>query len=188
MSYLSVFHKIKPVKVTLPNGQSLIVSYAGTISFIVDFHLNHVLYSPHFHLNLISVAKLCDSLSCSLHFSLSQCVIQDNLSMRMIGLAKQVNGLYKYSHPAPASHLISSFSNNEVCNSLVSFPCNSSSIVPSYTLWHFRLGHLSHSRLLQMTTLYPSIHINKKSVCDLYHFAKHKHLPFSTINTNASTN
>jgi len=56
MSYFSAFYRIKPVKVTLPNGTSLIVSFAGTISFTSQFHLHHVLYSPHFHLNLIYVA------------------------------------------------------------------------------------------------------------------------------------
>jgi hypothetical protein len=72
MSYFNDFYRIKPVKVTLPNGNSLIVSYVGTITFPSQFHLHHVLCSPHFQLNLISVAELCDSLSCSLHFSLNQ--------------------------------------------------------------------------------------------------------------------
>jgi len=188
MSYFSAFYRIKPVKVTLPNGTSLIVSFVATVSFTSQFHLHHVLYSPHFHLNLISVAKLCDSLSCRLHFSLNQCLIQDNLSMKMIGLAKQVNGLYHYSPPAPASNLVSSFSSNKVCNSINSSSCNSYNIVPSDALWHFRLGHVSHSRLHTMSSLYPSIHINNKSVCDLCHFAKHKHLPFSVSPTNASSN
>jgi hypothetical protein len=39
-----------------------------------------------------------------------------------------------------------------------------------------------------MSSLYPYIHINNKYVCDLCHFAKHKHLPFSVSSTNASTN
>jgi len=188
MSYFSAFYRIKPVKVTLPNGQSLIVTFAGTVSFTSQFHLHHVLYSPHFHLNLISVAKICDSLSCSLHFSLNECVIQDNFSMKMIGLTKQVNGLYHYFPPAPTSHLASSFSPNKVCNSVVHSPCNSDTSVPSDALWHFRRGHLSHSRILTMSSLYPSISINKNSVCDLRHFAKHKHLPFSISQTNASSN
>jgi hypothetical protein len=108
--------------------------------------------------------------------------------MKMIGLAKQVNGLYHYYPPAPASTLVSSFSQNKVCNSSISSSCTSENIVPSDALWHFRLGHLSHSRLLQMSTLYPSIHINNKSVCDLCHFAQHKHLPFSISKHNASSN
>jgi hypothetical protein len=107
----------------------------------------------------------------------------------MIGLAKQVNGLYHYYPPAPASVLVSSFPiNNKVCNSSISSPCLSDTIVPSDALWHFRFGHLSHSRLLQLSTLYPSININKDSVCDLCHFAKHKHLPFPISKHNASHN
>jgi hypothetical protein len=108
--------------------------------------------------------------------------------MKTIGLAKPVNGLYNYFPPAHASPLVSNFSTNKVCNSIVNSSCNITNIVPSDALWHFRLGHLSHSRLLQMSTLYPSININIKSVCDLCHFAKHKHLPFSTSQNNVSNN
>jgi len=188
MSYFSAFYRIKLVKVTLSNGTSLIVSYASTVSFTSQFHLHHVLYLPHFYLNLISVVKLCDSLSCKFHFSLNQCLIQGNFSMKMIGLAKQVNGLYHYSPPAPAFNSVSSFSFNKVCNSINSSSYNSANIVPSDALWHFRLGHLSHSRLLNMSYLYPSIYINNKFVCDLCHFAKHKHLPIYISHTNASSN
>ena len=80
--------------------------------------------------------------------------------MKMIGLANQVNGLYHYSPPTSASHLVSSFSSYKVCNSIDSSTCNSDNIVPSDALWHFRLGHVSHSRLHTMSSLYPSIHIN----------------------------
>jgi len=59
----SSFYKIKPVQVSLPNGNLVVVSYAGTISFTPQFRLNHVLYSPNFHLNLIYVFKICDTLS-----------------------------------------------------------------------------------------------------------------------------
>jgi hypothetical protein len=90
--------------------------------------------------------------------------------------------------PAPGSTLVSSSLSNKICNSIVNSSCNSDNIVPSDALWHFKLGHLSHSRLLTMSSLYPSININKNSVCDLCHFAKHKHLPFSTSQTNASSN
>jgi hypothetical protein len=176
VSGFSSFYRIRPVRVSLPIGNSLVVYYAGIVSFT---------YSPVFRLNLISVAKLRQLLSCSLHLSLDQCLIQNNLSLKMIGLAKQVDGLYRYSPPS-TSNLVSSFSTNKVCNSTISSHCNSNSIVPSDALWHFRLGHLSHSRLQQMHTLYPFISINKRSVCDLCHFAKHKHLPFPSSHTTAS--
>lgn len=52
------------------------------------------IYSPNFNLNLISVAKLCNSLSCTNQFSFDKCLIQDKRSMRMIGLTNQVDSLY----------------------------------------------------------------------------------------------
>lgn len=90
------FYKIKPVHVSLPNGNIVLVHYAGTVEFNSKFYLNHVLYSPHFLLNLISVAKLCESLTCFFHFSIDKCLIQDQQSLKMIGLAKQMDGLYKF--------------------------------------------------------------------------------------------
>jgi len=185
----SSLYKIKPVQVSLPNGNLVLVSYAGSVSFIPQFHLTHVLYSPNFHLNLISVFKICETLSCSLNFTSDQCIIQDNLSLKTIGFAKQLNDLYKYLPPVASSSLVPSFSSNKSCNSItIQTICNSSNFIPSDALWHFRLGHLSHARLQNMISLYPSININKNAVCDLCHYAKHKHLPFSSSLSHASTN
>jgi len=47
---LHSFHKIKPMHVTLPNGSTVIVNYAGTAVFSPSFHITNVLYSPHFKL------------------------------------------------------------------------------------------------------------------------------------------
>jgi len=58
ISCFSSFYKIKSVRISLQNGQSIIVSHAGNVSFTSHFYLTNVLYSPVFHLNLISVAKL----------------------------------------------------------------------------------------------------------------------------------
>lgn len=93
-----LFYKIKLVQVSLPNGNLVVVSYVGTISFTPHFHLSHVLYSPGFCLNLILVAKLCSSLFCSLNFTSDQCLIQDNMSLKMIGFAKQGNDYTNIFH------------------------------------------------------------------------------------------
>jgi len=99
--------------VALQNGHFIIVSHVGNVSFTSQFYLTNVLYSPTFHLILISVAKLCSSLIFSLHFSFDQCLVQENQSLKMIGLAKQVGGLYKYSLPTFVSNLVSSNSINK---------------------------------------------------------------------------
>lgn len=163
LSSFTSFYKIKPINVNLPNGTSVLVHHTGNISFSSNLYLTNVLYSPALTLNLISVSKLCDSLSCFVQFSSNSCTIQDLSAQKMIGLGEKLNGLYKLvvnistsSHPS-----LSSF--NEVshilCNSTSSAisHVNVSNVIPTSALCHFRLGHLSHQRLAQMHTLYPSI-------------------------------
>jgi len=104
------------VCVSSPNGASIIIQYAGNDSFSTRFVLTNVLYSPLFHMNLISVTKLCQSLSCVLHFSLDTCLIQHQISLEMIGLAKQVDDLYKYNLPSTVGHSTFHSSFNKSCN------------------------------------------------------------------------
>jgi len=186
----SSFYRIKPVYVSLPNGNTVLAHFAGNVSFNSKFHLTHVLYSPHFTLNLISVAKCCDSLTCFFHFSLEKCLIQDQQSLKMIGLAKQMDGLCKFYPSCKSSHIESLVLQNSSCNAILPSHCNKTSqFVPDTALWHFRLGHLSHQRLHMMSLLYPAISINKnKDTYDLCHFAKHKQLPFTSSFSHASTN
>jgi hypothetical protein len=178
----SSYHAIPPAHVTLPNGSVVTVTHSGNIQFSPQFYLNNVLYSSSFKLNLMSVAKVCESLSCFFKFSPDQCIIQDSKSLKMIGLASQQDGLYKFH--------ASSVSANKVQASLaLSVSCTPSTIIPNKAIWHFRLGHLSHQRLNMMSSLYSDIvSDNKNSVCDICQFAKQKHLPFSLSTSNASFN
>jgi len=64
ISLLHSFYKIKPLQVTLPNGTSVLVHYAGTVFFPHHFYITNVLYSPHFKVNLISVSKLLKLMTC----------------------------------------------------------------------------------------------------------------------------
>jgi len=120
-----------------------------------------VLYSPHFTLNLISVAKCCDSLTCFFHFSLEKYLIQDQQSLKMIGLAKQMDGLYKFYPSCKSSNIESLVLPNSSCNAILPSHCNKTGqFVPDVALWHFRLGHLSHQRLHMMSLLYLELSAN----------------------------
>ena len=94
-SCFTSFYKIKPTNVNLPNKTIVLVQYAGNVSFSPTLYLNNVLYCPTFNLNLISVSKMCDSLSCFVNFSPHGCTIQDLSTKRMIGLGENLNGLYR---------------------------------------------------------------------------------------------
>lgn len=188
LPYFTSFCKIKLVCVSLPNVASTIVQYAGNVTFTTQFYLNNVLYSPLFHVNLIPVVKHCQSLSCVLHFSLDKCLIHDQTSLKMIGLANQVDSLYKYIPPPSVGHRNFTSSFNKACNFSFQSICNSSTSIPVTALWHFRLGHLSHQRMTKMFQLYPYIVSNKKVVCDICNFAKQKHLPFPSSLSHATPN
>lgn len=64
------------------------------ITFSPILYLNHVLFSPDFKLNLISILKLCHNLKCPATISVDHCVMQELNMMRMIGLGRKDNGLY----------------------------------------------------------------------------------------------
>lgn len=101
-------------------------------------------------------------------------------SMKMIGLTNQVNGLYKSitdTRPTTTTTTTTPLQHT----SLVPFPhkhVNITHIFPflsiiSYeSIWHFKLGHLSNSRLYDMYKLHMSITNDNKSFCEICHFAK----------------
>ena len=196
-SSLHLFHsyyKIKPINVNLPNGSSVLVQYAGTVVFSPHFHITHVLYSPSFKVNLISVSKICQSLPYHVHFLLNTYVIQDVKTQKMICLGNHCDGLYRLHLTAPTSpqaHYMSSVvsPSNKVslqsCNSVSTN--NHVSSIPSNAIWHFRLGHLSNQRLSMMHSVYSSITIDNKAICDICHFAKQRKLPCNLSTSTASS-
>jgi len=143
LQFFSSFYKIKPIRVSLPNGQFVIVEYVGNVQFSPQLHISHVLYSPMFKMNLIYVSKLCASISYHVIFSDSTCMIQDIKCHQMIGLGELVNGLYKLKVQTPYSsdinYILSLNKISNSCNNVVS-----DTYIPISPLWHFRLGHLSN--------------------------------------------
>jgi hypothetical protein len=65
-----------------------------------------------------------------------------------------------------------------VCSSSKDTSSSSSSTLPDSALLHFRLGHLSFSRMLSLHSMFPFINVDSKAVCDVCHFGKHRKLPF----------
>ncbi|KAK2459095.1 putative mitochondrial protein [Trifolium repens] len=199
LHWFNSFHSIKPLHVNLPNGHTVIVTHAGSVSFSPSLYLHNVLYSPDFKLNLISVAKLSQSLFCVVHFYANKCVIQDMKSKRTIGLGDHVDGLYKLTLHQSSSTTTTSINHTNSTDSTTPLDCfsnlscnNDSStinkhIIPSSALWHFRFGHLSNNRLSKMTSLYPSISCDNKAICDVCHFAKQKKLPYLSSKSHAQS-
>jgi len=86
--------KIKPIIVTLSNAHKTLAKLCGIIVLSLTFILTNVLFLPEFSFNLISMSKLCQNSNCLAGFSFENFQLQNMKSKKIIGLAKQVGGLY----------------------------------------------------------------------------------------------
>lgn len=88
------YYDINMVNIRLPNGNFAVAKQLGTIYFTSQFFIQNILFVPQLSLNLISVSKLCQDLNCTINFTNSQCLIQEPQSLKMIGYANFIEGLY----------------------------------------------------------------------------------------------
>jgi hypothetical protein len=88
------YSEINPMVIKLPNGDHVTTKYAGTLIFSSLFRLTSVLFLPNFNINLIYVSLLCHNALCYVHFTDTNCLIQEQKSLKMIGLAEKKDGLY----------------------------------------------------------------------------------------------
>lgn len=102
----------------------------------------------------------------------NKCLLQDLDSHKMIGLGEQFEGLYR---------LVLDFSAFPLHNNsfIYHVSTNKNMTIPSSTLWHFKLWHVSHKRLSHMSKLYPSLSFDHQATCDICHFVRQKKLPFT---------
>jgi hypothetical protein len=91
--------------------------------------------------------------------------------MKTIGSADKRDGLY---------HLVQTNKASSTSNHGTSPPFISANnaTLPTSALWHFRLGHLSNSRITLLQSKFPFVVHDSTVVCDVCHFAKHRKLPF----------
>jgi hypothetical protein len=104
--------------------------------------LTEVLCVPSFSFNLISASKLLKNLHCCLIFLAGYCFIQSLHHWRTIRVAKEEAGLFyllsENEVSSNASASVPSFHKHVSFNSIKK---------PSCDLWHYKLGHLSNSRI-----------------------------------------
>nr|XP_025611968.1 uncharacterized protein LOC112705349 [Arachis hypogaea] len=100
------YHHINPVTIKMPNGSKIVATICGTVFFSTNLYLTNVLYVPTFSFNLISVSHATKSLLCVFSFDKNACKIQELLSSRMIGAAKQLGGLYIMNKETIFTHVI----------------------------------------------------------------------------------
>nr|KYP53139.1 hypothetical protein KK1_024961 [Cajanus cajan] len=99
---------------------------AGIVFFTHDFYLTNALYIPNITFNLIFAPKLNLDLQCTLLVTDSECILQDNHSLKKVGIAKLKNGLYTL---------------NENANRTSEYPCINLFPTNNSDMWHMRMGH-----------------------------------------------
>jgi hypothetical protein len=170
ISFFTTITTIVSTSVTLPNGDFVKVTHIGTIKISDHLVLTNVLCVPSFAFNLILASKLIKYLTCCLIFIANHCFIQNLVNWKTIGVGEERGGLF-YLLQAPKTVA----NNSRVLTASLK---DSSS-----DLWHYRLGHLSSSRLSLLHSLVPSISVDSNKVCNVCPMAKQHHLSFPVSNT-----
>ena len=150
--FLSFTSLNQPHFIGLPDGHHATVSFIGDIQLHDSIILHRVLYVPSFKYNIISIPKFTKHLNTFVIFTDEECLLQDPSSKNEIALGvfgKKVNDLYVIDHRTIKYSL-------SFCCPFPSRTCFNVINKPSNTLlWHKRLGHLSFSKLKQLS-LVPS--------------------------------
>ncbi|WVZ08383.1 hypothetical protein V8G54_021729, partial [Vigna mungo] len=167
------YSKIKPLNINLPNGSTIRAHIFGSTQFSSDFIIHHVVFVPNFIFNLLSLPKLLISTPCRMifsnEFSNILCQIQDMNTLRTISSTNLKEGLF---------HLTIGKERSPSTNNVTATTINN--------LLHFRLGHLSSSRLNVLNQQFPFISKDSHEICDIFHLAKQKKLPYSPSSSRGS--
>ncbi|CAM8929156.1 unnamed protein product [Rhodiola kirilowii] len=159
----NVYDLPKKYHISLPDGNTIVVSSAGTYQLRPDLVLFDVLYTPAFKYNLLSVSKLVKDSLYSVIFTKDKCVIQDSAKRTILEIGKMVGGLF---------HVKDSSTSKEV-NSVVTNKV-------SVQTWHNRMGHMSFDRMNSLLCKYvPLLNTKTKDAyCEVCPLAKQSRLRF----------
>jgi len=175
ISLFMSYHKIKPVKVKLPNNQNVTIVCVGTIFLSKNIILHNVLYIPKFTLYIIFVQHLMLSLKCQLVFTHNVCQIQEKDSLKMMvkprfEMASTICMLIRKIYS-----LVYSLHNNESFES-----------AHNLDIWHCRMIHSSNRVVLEcLAKKHSDIKYDKMNICAPCQLAKQHKLPFPLSKTSS---
>lgn len=131
--------------------------------------LKNGLHLLDFIFNLTSIAKLTRDLICSVNFFPNFCVLEELYSGKVIGIGRELEGLYLLKSLIKAVAGITVGNNN------------------SSTLWHLRLGHPAPGVVKHISSIDASI-LEKVPICHICPQAKQSRPSFHNSKYNSSDN
>lgn len=158
-------------KINTRNGSSSLIVGIGSITITKFMKLDSVRHVPYLACNLLSISKLTKQANCWAHFCFTHCIFQDLSLEKMIGNAKEHDGLY-YLYESMVRNLwsqiqcnLTTTSKNKDANNLL--------------LWHRRRGYPNIQYLSQ---LFPEFCFNKEPFhCNKCELAKNHRAIFKTV-------
>jgi hypothetical protein len=166
-------------KIAIADGSLTIVAGVGDVKIGPSLNLKNVLHVPRLSTNLVFIKKLTQDLYCNVVLHHSYCVFQDEDSGRMIGHAREWDGLYYLEAPSQSSITKGKLSHSFV---FAHFSSNKEKV----WLHHRRLGHPSFRVIkIMFPSLFKGLNVENfhSEVCEL---AKHKRVPFPVSNRRSS--
>ena len=175
--FKSLFQNLKPISpisIQLPNQNSVIAKFSGTI-VLGNLILHNTLFVPEFSVQLIAIPKLLNSTNCLMVFSQNTCFIVQTDTFQPIGAARKHQGLF---------YLLDSSQdrcNLSISNINISLPHSTliNNASPS-NLWHMKLGHPSNQILQLLVSDHSDIFSPFIIACDACAFFKQKRLKYSS--------
>jgi hypothetical protein len=180
ISFLTTITAIVSKQVRLPNGNSASVTHIGTVKISATLTLTNVLCVPSFSFNLIFVSKLIKVLNCCIILLAEFCFIQQLFGWKMIGLGREVGGLYHLMLHNLEGHIDSSVP--VLAPHSVQTKPDLNSVVAAVkvlaNVWHSRLGHLSDSILHLLHDVIPDYSSSSNKNCSVCPLAKQHRISF----------
>ncbi|KAK9683303.1 hypothetical protein RND81_10G130400 [Saponaria officinalis] len=99
--FIDLMHLVKPYSISLPNGQTVVISFVGSVHISSDLILRNVLYVPCFKFNLLSIAKLTKQHRLSVTFTSDICYLQGSFLKTPLTLGSNQRDLYFLTPSAP---------------------------------------------------------------------------------------
>lgn len=168
--------------ITLPTGDSAVITHVGDVILPNRMKLTNVLHVPQFKHNLLSIHKLAKDSKCDVTFYSGNCVITDSLTKNIIGVGEMKKGLYYLKREKVELWGAAMISHKEDKEKADKTKANEENM---FDVWHQRLGHASVSRLQHIEQVKPYISQKTEQVCLTCLLSKMTRLAFPVSSSHA---